>query len=226
MSKRICIIGCGAIGSLYAAHLARVAEVHAFVRRPEHARALNEHGLRVSGTHKFTAKLHAAAESGRNSAMRYWYRVLQSHADGERAGARRGQISERRRSLSAQNGLGCEEIIAELIRRAAMIRGTTFMSGTRHSDTHVQYELDTETWMGPFEPSGTPFLDGEKGRRLDRRVRPESRRARRCATRRSGPKLIFNAVGEFGLGAHRTSALPRNLRRKKNSTTSATCCTR
>jgi len=31
------------------------------------------------------------------------------------------------------------------------------MSGTRHSDTHVQYELDTPTWMGPFEPTHTPF---------------------------------------------------------------------
>jgi len=31
------------------------------------------------------------------------------------------------------------------------------MSGTRHSDTHVQYELDTATWMGPYEPRGTPF---------------------------------------------------------------------
>ncbi len=31
------------------------------------------------------------------------------------------------------------------------------MSGTRHSDTHVQYELDTPTWIGPFEPTGTPF---------------------------------------------------------------------
>ncbi len=31
------------------------------------------------------------------------------------------------------------------------------MSGTRHSDTHVQYELDTPTWMGPFEPTGTPY---------------------------------------------------------------------
>ena len=38
--KRVCIVGCGAIGSLYAAHLARVAEVWAFVRREEHARAL------------------------------------------------------------------------------------------------------------------------------------------------------------------------------------------
>lgn len=38
-----------------------------------------------------------------------------------------------------------------------MIRGTTFMSATRHSDTHVQYELNTATWLGPFEPGHTPF---------------------------------------------------------------------
>ena len=31
------------------------------------------------------------------------------------------------------------------------------MSGTRHSDTHVQYELDTATWIGPFEPCNTPY---------------------------------------------------------------------
>jgi 2-dehydropantoate 2-reductase len=29
------------------------------------------------------------------------------------------------------------------------------MSGTRHSDTHVEYILDTETWLGPYER--TPF---------------------------------------------------------------------
>jgi 2-dehydropantoate 2-reductase len=29
------------------------------------------------------------------------------------------------------------------------------MSGTRHSDTHVEYILDTETWLGPYED--TPF---------------------------------------------------------------------
>ncbi|MGH9676644.1 MAG: ketopantoate reductase family protein, partial [Candidatus Acidiferrum sp.] len=38
-----------------------------------------------------------------------------------------------------------------------VMRGTTFMSGTRHGDSHVQYELDTATWMGPFEPTKTPF---------------------------------------------------------------------
>ena len=54
--------------------------------------------------------------------------------------------------LSAQNGVGSEEIIATLT-RGFVIRATTFMSGTRHSDTHEQYELDTPTWMGPYEPT-------------------------------------------------------------------------
>jgi 2-dehydropantoate 2-reductase len=58
--------------------------------------------------------------------------------------------------ISAQNGLGCEEIIAAHT-GGYVIRGTTFMSGTRHSDTHVQYELDTATWIGPFEPGNTPY---------------------------------------------------------------------
>src|SRR5947199_7279529 len=31
------------------------------------------------------------------------------------------------------------------------------MSGTKHSGTQVQYEVDTATWIGPFEPRGTPY---------------------------------------------------------------------
>ncbi len=58
--------------------------------------------------------------------------------------------------ISAQNGLGSEEIIAAHT-RGQVIRGTTFMSGTKHSDSHVQYELDTATWLGPFEERHTPY---------------------------------------------------------------------
>src|SRR4029077_4966893 len=47
-----------------------------------------------------------------------------------------------------------EEVIAQHT-RARVIRGTTFMSGTKHNDTHVQYELNAVTWLGPYEPGGT-----------------------------------------------------------------------
>lgn len=157
---KVCIIGCGAIGSLYAAHLARVAEVYALVRRPEHAHAINERGIRVSGEHDFTATLHAAVNPA--DIPQCDLGIVASKATQTResvatvAGHFRNGVV-----LSAQNGLGCEEIISELV-RGPILRGTTFMSGSRHSDTHVQYELDTATWLGPFEPSGATFAQAKQ----------------------------------------------------------------
>jgi 2-dehydropantoate 2-reductase len=155
--KRVCIVGCGAIGSLYAAHLARVKEVEvwAFVRRPEHARALNEHGLRVTGTHDFTAKLQATADPKELPPCELGI-VASKATQTEVAFAPVGARFDQGAVLSAQNGLGCEEVIAQHT-QGYVLRGTTFMSGTRHSDTHVQYELDTATWLGPFEPTNTPL---------------------------------------------------------------------
>lgn len=153
--KKVCIIGCGAIGGLYAAHLARVAEVWAFVRRDDHARALNREGLRVTGTHDFSVKLRATTNA--NEIPDCDFGIVATKATQVKESLRVvGRRFDEGAVLSAQNGLGSEEIIAALT-RGHVIRGTTFMSGTRHSDTHVQYELDTPTWMGPFEANGTPF---------------------------------------------------------------------
>jgi 2-dehydropantoate 2-reductase len=153
--ERVCIIGCGSIGSLYAAHLAKVTEVWAFVRRPEHAEALNRDGLKVSGTHQFHAKLHASHDPAR--LPEFDLGIVSSKATQTAEAVRPvAHLFKKGAILSAQNGLGGEEIIAGLA-DTFVIRGTTFMSGTRHSDTHVQYELDTATWMGPFEPTNTPF---------------------------------------------------------------------
>src|SRR5437764_1515438 len=59
---RICVVGAGAIGSLFAAHLATVADVLVLTRRQEHAQELNDRGLRVTGRHDFTARVTAAAD--------------------------------------------------------------------------------------------------------------------------------------------------------------------
>jgi len=152
--KKVCIIGCGAIGSLYAAHLARVAEVYALVRRPEHADALNERGLRVSGKHEFTSRLRATSHAGDIPDCDLGI-VCTKATQTEEALAGVGHKFDHGAVISAQNGLGSEEVIAGKT-RGKVVRGTTFMSGTRHNDTHVQLELDAETWLGPFEPTQTP----------------------------------------------------------------------
>lgn len=153
--NRVCIIGCGAIGSLYAAHLARVAEVWALVRRKDHADALNREGLRVSGTHNFSVKLTATTDP--EGLPDFDLGIVATKATQVEESIRgAGKRFDGGAVISAQNGLGSEEIIAAHT-RGHVIRGTTFMSATRHSDTHVQYELNTATWLGPFEPRNTPF---------------------------------------------------------------------
>ncbi len=153
--KRVLIVGCGAIGSLYAAHLARVAEVWALVRREQHARELNERGLRVSGPRNFTSQVSATTNAA--ELPEFDLAIVATKAtDTERAFAPAGPRCDRAAVISAQNGLGSEEVLAKLT-RGYIIRATTFMSGTKHSDSHVQLELDQYTWMGPFEPTGTPF---------------------------------------------------------------------
>ena len=153
--KRVCIVGCGAIGSLYAAHLARVAEVWAFVRREDHARSLNRDGLRVSGKREFHVSMKATNKSGELPDCELGI-VAAKATQVEQSVSAVGDRFNQGAVISAQNGLGSEEIIAAHT-RGQVIRGTTFMSGTKHSDTHVQLELDTATWIGPFEPRHTAY---------------------------------------------------------------------
>jgi 2-dehydropantoate 2-reductase len=150
---RTCIVGAGSIGSLLAAHLATVTDVFVLTRRDEHARALNEEGLRVSGRHDFTARVTAAADP--RELPDFELGIIATKAAGVEPAA--DAIAGRFPAatvMTVQNGLGAEEIV-----RAhgawPLVSAVTFMSGTKHSDTHVEYILDTPTWLGPY--GDTPF---------------------------------------------------------------------
>src|ERR1700691_1143243 len=131
--KTVCIVGCGAIGSLYAAHLARVAEVWAFVRREDHARVLNRDGLRVSGKHEFHSSLKATTKPDELPDCDLAIIATKATQVADSI-ALVGPRFDRGAILSAQNGLGSEEIIADHT-RGQVLRGTTFMSATKHTDT-------------------------------------------------------------------------------------------
>lgn len=62
MIERVCVIGAGSIGSLFAGHLAQVADVSVLTRRREHADALNREGLHVTGRSELRADVRAAAD--------------------------------------------------------------------------------------------------------------------------------------------------------------------
>jgi 2-dehydropantoate 2-reductase len=188
--KRVCIVGCGAIGSLYAAHLARVVEVWAFVRREDHARALNRDGLSVSGKHEFHVSLQATTRPDQLPDCDLGI-VATKATQVEESISSIGHRFNQGAVISAQNGLGSEEVIAAHT-RGQVIRGTTFMSGTKHRDTLVQYELDTATWIGPFEPRHTGYALVEEAAEL---INASGLKAEALPDARPAQwsKLIFNA---------------------------------
>ena len=144
----VCVAGAGTIGSLLAAHLGRVTDVSVLVRREEHAKALNRDGLRVSGRADFTARVTAATDPADLPVPDLVIVACKGSDLGEVAARLEGEF-DGATVMTIQNGLGAEDVVAAH-GRWPLLSSVTFMSGTRHSDTHVEYILDTATWIGPY----------------------------------------------------------------------------
>ena len=63
---RLCVVGCGAVGSLFAAHLATLpdVEVWAYDVGGEHVAAINANGLRLTGRADLVAPVQARTDAG------------------------------------------------------------------------------------------------------------------------------------------------------------------
>ena len=124
-------------------------------RRDEHAQALNDEGLRVSGKSELHASVRASTEAAELGEVDLVIIASKALAVEDCARKIEGHFSGAH-VLMIQNGLGCEEMVSRF-GDWPIISGVTFMSGTRHSDTHVEYELDTATWMGPWAEGSATF---------------------------------------------------------------------
>jgi 2-dehydropantoate 2-reductase len=187
--ERVCVVGAGVIGSLFAGHLAQVVDVVLLTRRRDHADELSEHGLRVSGRSDLQARVTAVADV--DALPPFDLGIIATKATGLEAAAQSlaGRFPEAM-IMTVLNGLGAEDVV----RRYGdwpIVSAVTFVSGTKHSDSHVEYILDTETWLGPYED--TPFASVQEIARLFQRAGlkvealPDLRPAQ-------WSKLIFNAT--------------------------------
>jgi 2-dehydropantoate 2-reductase len=224
MSVNICIVGCGALGGVIGAHLARLdgVEVYAYDVSREHVLAIRERGFRVSGAADFTVKLHATSQAKDIPLCDFGIfatKSLHTRAAVEQTSHIFGESGT---VCSVQNGIGNEEIIAERVRN--VIRGATTMAAHLIGPGHAGFEFYSDLWIGPFEPSGTPF---ERVQQLGDLLKRSGLHAVPLADARGAQwtKLIFNsAVNPVGAltrlhhgAAHRlapTSALYEALLRE------------
>ena len=148
---KVCVVGCGAVGSLFAAHLARLddVEVWAYDLDDRHCKAINSAGLRLSGLADFTSKLNASSDASKIPPCDYGIVATKSYHTRSAIEAT-AAIFKDGAVASVQNGVGSEEIIAEYAPR--VIRGTTFPAGHIVEPGHIQQDAVGQTWIGPFEP--------------------------------------------------------------------------
>ena len=158
---RVCVVGCGAVGSLFAAHLAQLddVEVWAYDLARDHVEAINRDGLRLSGVGELVGRVRATSEVAEIPPCEFGIVAVKSMHTGSAIAATAG-VFEEGAVCSVQNGIGNEEILAEHVR--VVIRGTTFPAGHVIEPGHVGWDTKGDTWIGPFEPSGTPMESVER----------------------------------------------------------------
>jgi 2-dehydropantoate 2-reductase len=189
---RVCIVGVGAVGSLFAAHLAQVDDVEVWgydVVAP-HVEAINRDGLKLVGAAELTGRVRATTDASELPPCDFGIVAVKSMYTG-------AAISECAHAFadgavaSVQNGVGNEEVIAEHVEH--VIRGTTFPAGRVLEPGVVQMDTRGDTWLGPFEPRPASI---DEVRRLAAAITAGGMNTKALEDARGAQwtKLIFNAA--------------------------------
>jgi 2-dehydropantoate 2-reductase len=148
---RICVVGCGAVGSLFAANLAQLGdvEVWAFDLDRAHVEAINTNGLRLVGAGEVVGSVRATVDAGELPSCELGIVATKAMHTEAAITAAAGAFSGAA-VASVQNGVGNEDVIAAHAPR--VIRGTTFPAGKLLEPGVVQWDVKGDTTLGPFEP--------------------------------------------------------------------------
>jgi len=148
---RVCVVGCGAVGSLFAANLAQLddVEVWAFDVSQPHVDAINANGLRLVGAGEVVGHPTAISDARELPACDFGIVATKAmHTEGAIAATAHAFAAGA--VATVQNGVGNEEVVAAHVGR--VIRGTTFPAGKILEPGVVQWDVKGDTTLGPFEP--------------------------------------------------------------------------
>jgi 2-dehydropantoate 2-reductase len=189
---RVCVVGCGAVGSLFAAHLATLddVEVWGYDVVADHVEAINASGLRLTGRAEIVAPVQARTDASQIPPCDFGIVATKSMHTASAITAASAIFADGA-VCSVQNGVGNEELIAQHVPR--VIRGTTFPAGRITAPGVVQMDTAGDTWIGPFEERPASMAEVESlADAMTRGGMPT--KALADARGAQWTKLIFNAA--------------------------------
>ena len=149
-TANILIVGCGAIGGLFASALAAVAKVAAYDANAEHVRAINAQGLRVIGKTPRTARMTATDDPATLKGVRFDAVIFltKSKITGAALAQLRPQLAGQPLLVTLQNGMGNAEVLLSEP-DATVVRGVTMNAGRYVEPGCVENLIEGKTWLGP-----------------------------------------------------------------------------
>jgi 2-dehydropantoate 2-reductase len=155
---KICVLGSGALGSSIGGVLTEGGlEVYLLDPWAEHVRAMNTNGLKLGdGSSERIVKVRAATDCQGIGQADLILVLVKSYHTKEAIKNARPIIGDKTVVLSFQNGLGNEDILAEVVGKERVIGGRTFVGGLLLGPGHVIAGCKgKQTYIGELDGSLT-----------------------------------------------------------------------
>ncbi len=149
--KRILVVGAGAIGGLYAARLARVADVVVLDSNREHVDAILRDGLTLLGHTRSVTRMQAFARPAEMGRQKFDAAIILVKSQATEAAFRSiGPLLEGRPLLvTFQNGMGNEERLMESS-DLDVAHGVSFEAARYDGPGRIEHLVHgEESWLGP-----------------------------------------------------------------------------
>jgi 2-dehydropantoate 2-reductase len=148
--KRLLVVGCGAMGGVFAAALSEVCDLTAYDANEEHMAAIRNDGLRVTGASTRCARMHATSDpaqvKGPFDAVIF---LIKTGATAAALASLKPALSGRPLLVTLQNGMGASEVLLG-VPDLAVARGVTMQAGRYVGPGQVEHLIALESWIGPL----------------------------------------------------------------------------
>ncbi len=155
MNSTILVAGCGAIGGIYAAHLAKLARVTAYDTNSAHTEAINRDGLRITGRTEALSRVEAVSLAGQLDGRRFDVVIIavKSLYTEDLVRTLLPRLEGRPLIFTLQNGQGNVELLLDAC-DWDVAQGMTWEAGEYHGPGYVRHLIHGPvSWMGPARGS-------------------------------------------------------------------------